>query len=228
VTVALAGLLLAVVRDPKRLTAEGDSPLRGLWTVMRLPALRLILPLMICSYAVSAGIRGSWAGPYLADIHGMDAIGIGQATLWMALTMAIGNFIAGPLAQRLGQLKWVVLPVNVAGALCALALATMTPGPATSVILIASIGLFGATYALLMTHARSFMPVHLTGRGITLMNFFIIGGVGMGQFITARLHTWQIAANGSQALAYDVVFGYYGGALMIALFIYGFSRNVRG
>jgi MFS family permease len=224
-TAGMGALLLAIIKDPPRLETQGDSPLRGILAVLKLPALWVLLPLALCNYAVSAGIRGSWAGPYLADIHGMDAIGIGNATLWMALAMVAGNFAAGPLAQRLGMLKWLVAPVSLLGGLCTLALAVAAPGTAAAVALIAAIGLFGATYALLMAHARTFMPLHLTGRGITLMNFFIIGGVGLGQMVTGRIHSFAFAKYTSLPVAYDAVFLYYAIASLAALAIYAFSRD---
>ena len=37
------------------------------------------------------------------------------------------------------------------------------------------------TYGLQMAHGRSFLPPDLLGRGVTLMNFFNIAGVGIMQ-----------------------------------------------
>jgi len=115
--------------------------------------------------------------------------------------------------------------VSLLGGLCTLALAVAAPGTAAAVALIAAIGLFGATYALLMAHARTFMPLHLTGRGITLMNFFIIGGVGLGQMVTGRIHSFAFAKYTSLPVAYDAVFLYYAIASLAALAIYAFSRD---
>ena len=52
------------------------------------------------------------------------------------------------------------------------------PGLTATTLLFIVIGLAGGSYGLLMAHARAFVPAHLTGRGVTLMNFFSIGGVG--------------------------------------------------
>ncbi|MFT4794397.1 MAG: MFS family permease [Paracoccaceae bacterium] len=227
VTAAIGLGLLAVIKDPTRIHAPGDNALRGLLEVLRLPALRFLIPLALFNYALSAGIRGSWAGPYLEDIYGMDAIGIGQATLWMALAMVAGNFIVGPLSNRFGTIKGVLLPMNGAGVGCTLALALSNPSAGTASILFALIGLCGASYALLMTHAKAYLPLHLTGRGVTLMNFFGIGGVGLGQIVTGRIHSFATAEFAEPGIAYDLVFGYYAVALTAALFIYAFSSDVR-
>jgi MFS family permease len=226
-TAAIGMGLLALIKDPPLLRAPGDRAWKGILEVLRLPALRFLIPLALFNYALSAGIRGSWAGPYLADVHGMDAIGIGQATLWMALAMVAGNFIVGPLSNRLGTIKWLLLPLNGAGVGCTLALALSNPSAGTAAALLALIGLFGASYALLMTHAKAYLPLHLTGRGVTLMNFFGIGGVGLGQIVTGRIHSFASAESAAPALAYDAVFGYYAAALAAALFIYAFSSDVR-
>ena len=221
----MGAALLVLVKDPELSAPEGDSPLKGFVAVLKIRALWLLLPLALTNYAVSAGIRGSWAGPYLADIHGLDAGGIGDVVLWMALGMVAGSFLVGPLAERLGTTKWVVLPLNLVNAACALALATLSPGLEAAGALLAAVGLFGATYPLLMAHARSFVPLHLTGRGITMMNFFSIGGVGLGQFVTSEIHSFADAAWDSAPLAYGAAFGYYALALLLALAVYGFSRD---
>ena len=75
-----------------------------------------------------------------------------------------------------------------AGARIALALHPM-PGLAATTLLLIVIGLAGGSYGLLMAHARAFVPAHLTGRGVTLMNFFSIGGVGAMQFATGGVVT---------------------------------------
>ncbi|MGG7564658.1 MFS transporter [Rhodovulum sp. DZ06] len=225
--VAIGGLVLTMVKDPPLAAEAGDSPLRGFVAVMKLRILWWLIPLGIFNYAVSAGLRGSWAGPYFEDVHGLDAEGIGAVTLWMALAMVAGNFVVGPLAHRLGTTKWVVFTLNLAAAGCTGALALGGTGEAAAAWLFGLIGLCGATYALLMAQARSFVPLHLTGRGVTLMNFFSIGGVGLGQIVTARIHSFADATWSSGALAYQAVFGYYALALLGALAIYLFSRDAR-
>jgi hypothetical protein len=37
-----------------------------------------------------------------------------------------------------------------------------------------------------MAHARSFMPVHLLGQGVTIMNLGFMGGAGLGQWLSGR------------------------------------------
>ena len=64
----------------------------GFRDLLRMRVLWPIIPLTALNYAPAAGIRGLWAGPYLADVYGADALIIGQATLFMALAMIAGSF----------------------------------------------------------------------------------------------------------------------------------------
>ena len=51
------------------------------------PRFLLLVPLTLAHYAPVAGVRGLWAGPYLADVFGLDAVGIGNVTLAMGVAM---------------------------------------------------------------------------------------------------------------------------------------------
>jgi len=93
-----------------------------------------------------------------------------------------------------------------------------------SVALLAIIGLFGATFPVIVAHARSFIPAHLAGRGVTLLNLFGIGGVGIMQFGSGPLHAAVSAQSGSQA-AYATLFAFFGLAIVFGVVIYLFSRD---
>lgn len=185
------------------------------------------MPLTALNYAPAAGIRGLWAGPYLADVYGADALAIGQVTLFMALAMVAGSFVYGPLDTLFGTRKWVAVAGN------ALALATLVffaLNPVTSIgtttLILVVIGMTGGSYGLLMAHGRAFMPQHLTGRGVTLLNFFSIGGVGVMQFATGPVVTANAVAGEPQA-AYAALFWFYALTVGLAIVIYLFARDAR-
>ena len=106
----------------------------------------------------------------------------------MALAMVAGNFIYGPLDQVFRTRKWIAVVGNCFG-IAALFWLAFHPGGGiyADTALFAIIGLCGASYGLLIAHARAFVPAHLTGRGVTLMNFFSIGGVGTMQFASGAV-----------------------------------------
>ena len=223
VSVAVAAGLWVRVEDPPR--AEGVAG-GSVLDVLRIRALWLILPLILVNYAPSAGIRGLWIAPYLGDVYGADAAAIGRATLIMGVAMILGTFAYGPLDRLLGTRKWVVFGGNVVVALGCGTLALVPEGGFWfSVALCAVVGMFGLAFPVIMAHGRSFIPAHLTGRGVTLMNLFSIGGVGLFQIVTGRLHGTAEAAAVSAVYPYQVLFGFFSALIVLGLLAYAFSRD---
>ena len=224
---ALAVALL--VRDPAEPGGSSgpSSGFAGYRELLRLRVLWPIIPLTMLNYAPTSGVRGLWAGPYLADVYGADAIVIGQVTLFMALAMVAGSFLYGPLDTIFRTRKWVAAGGN-AMSLLALVYLTLVPVPgiAGTTVLFVIVGLCGSSYGLLMAHARAFVPPHLTGRGVTLMNFFAIGGVGAMQFATGGVVT-ATAVPGEPATGYAALFAFYVLTLGAALAVYLFARDAR-
>ncbi|MFO7855503.1 MAG: MFS transporter [Paracoccaceae bacterium] len=227
---AAAGTLglvaLAVMRDPPRLETTGaGGALAGYAELLRIRALWPVIPLALFSYAVPVGLRGLWSGPWLAEVHTLDTLALGQAILWMAIAMTAGNFAFGPLDRLLGTRKWVLVGANavVAALIWALALGPAAGGPAAAAVILAAIGFFGGTYAVMSAHFTAFAPARLTGRAVTLLTVFTIGGAGLGQLITGAIHE----ASGAGPEAYGPVFLWYAGTLTIALGIYLFSRDAK-
>ena len=228
ITLAIAACAFALVRDPVRSAAQsGATGFAGYGELLRVRALWPLFPLAAVNTAAAVGIRGLWAGPYLADVYGATSIAIGQVTLFMALAMVAGNFIYGPLDTIFGTRKWVMVGGNVLSVIAVLWL-TLHPGQglvADTVVLMV-IGCCGANYGLMMAHARPFLPPHLTGRGMTLMNFFCIGGIGIMQLATGAVVT-AATEPGDPHAAYTALFLFYAAVLGTALSIYLFSRDAR-
>lgn len=227
VTVAVALLLGLLVRDPHSGAREAGaaSGLSGYLALLRMPVLWAIIPLTALNYAPAAGIRGLWAGPYVADVYGADMLTIGNVTFLMALAMVAGAFVYGPLDTLFRTRKWVAVGGN------GVSLATLVwlaldpaPGLASSTVLLVVIGMSGGAYGLLMAHARAFFPPDLIGRGVTLMNFFAIGGVGAMQFATGAVMTQSLVAEDA-AGGYRALFAFYAVMLALALGAYLFSRD---
>ncbi|WP_299139246.1 MFS transporter [uncultured Tateyamaria sp.] len=218
-TVALG--VLITVRDPARAEAAGDGSLLDL---LRMPVLWLIIPIMFVNYAPVAAVRGLWIGPYLRDVFDLQTSQIGVATLVMSLAMIVGTLAYGPLDRLLGTRKWVVFGGNTLTIVLLAGLITQTDRSATlSIAMMAAIGFFGASFPVIIAHARSFFPAHLTGRGVTLMNLFGIGGVGVMQFFSGQLHTAY--AGGAPAAPYTAIFVFFAVALAFGVAIYALSRD---
>ena len=218
--VVAAGIALTV-HDP----AKPESDMRGsVFDLLKMPVLWLILPLMFVHYAPAGAIRGLWIGPYLRDVFDASQSQIGMATLLMGLAMILGVVMYGPLDRVMGSRKWVNVGGNALTAAAVLTLWAMPQaGMWTAVALMCAVGLFGASFPMMVAHGRSFVPPHLTGRGVTLLNLFGIGGVGLMQFVTGRLHAG--AQGGDVAAPYAAIFGFFGLALIAGLAVYVFSRD---
>lgn len=226
VTLAVAIALAVFVRDPERVArTEGEEgtlrelmAIRGLWPV---------LPLMTVAYAPAAAVRGLWAGPYMAQVHGADTAGIGLATLAMGLAMVAGNFAYGPLDRIVGSRKWGVFGGVLLSACCLAILARHPDMPyAAGVAVVAALGFFGSAFPAIMAHGRSFLPPHLIGRGVSFINMFGIGGAGILQFGSRSVYRWAGGAD-APAHTYAVLYTFFLVPVLIGLALYLFSRNIR-
>lgn len=219
VTAVVALAQWRFVQDPPALGA--DSPKGSLLDVLRIPGVWLILPLLFVNYAPAAGLRGLWVGPFVRDVFGAD---VGTITLFMALAMVAGSFAYGPMDRLFGTRKGVVLVGNL-GAVAAL-MALWAVGAQTlwvSAALLAAVGFLGLSFPLIMAHGRSFFPPHLLGRGVTLLNMFSIGGVGVLQVASKRV--WADAQSGTAAAPYEALFLFFGLLLLAGCVVYLFSTD---
>ncbi|PRY93340.1 putative MFS family arabinose efflux permease [Hasllibacter halocynthiae] len=213
----IAGAIALTVRDP----APADGGGRGsVLDLLRTPALWPILLLMAVNYAPAAGLRGLWIGPFMTDLHGPATVG--AATLAMAIAMIAGSLLYGPLERLARRRKPLLLAGNLAGAATCLLLAAFVHMPAAAAVAcFALIGLAGGSYPVMMAHGRAFMPAHLTGRGVTLMNLFSIGGAGAMQAASGPVFR---AAGGAPG-GYAPLLAFFGLALLAGCAAYLLARE---
>jgi predicted MFS family arabinose efflux permease len=220
-TLAIAALIAALVRDPAR---ENGGPKGSLLDLLKMPALWPVLIMMVACYAPAAGLRGLWVGPYYTDVFGADAGQIGTVTLIMGLAMVAGNFAYGPLDRLLKTRKWLVFGGNAMVLVCLVGLWTMPQaGGWTTALLLSGVGFFGASFPMVIAHGRAFFPTHLVGRGVTLLNLFGIGAAGIMQVVTGRLHA--ATATSPATAPYAALFAFFAGLVLVGLIIYAFSRD---
>ena len=226
VTLVLALCTLALVQDPPRAEGAGKGGRDGYLTILAMPHLWPLLPILFFSYAVAGGLRGIWAGPYLTDVHGLDAAGIGSITFTMALAMAVGSFVYGPLDRIVGSRKLVVA-VGLLPTLGAVWWWWANPGMSPTAVTVAlTVMGFGMLYGVLIAQATATVPDHLAGRAATLINFFNMGGVGFMQLVTAQAFSGA-ETPGEPLAGYQAVLTVYAVTITVAWLIYLFSRDVR-
>lgn len=221
ITAAVALVILTLVRDPARLSTAREGSVLEL---LRLPVIWPILVMMAVCYMPIAALRGFWVGPYFADVHGVDQIGIGRISLWIGLAMAAGNFAYGPLDRWLGTRKWVIFGGNFVTLVCLVGLWRFAAAPpAVATALLVAAGFFGASFPMVIAHGRAFFPPHLMGRGVTLLNLFGIAPIGLAQLLTGNIHAATGAA--SPAAPFQAVFLFFAVATAAGLAVYLMAQD---
>ena len=188
--------------------------------LLKISDLWFIFPLVLIHYAPVAGIRGLWIGPYISDTFSGDG-NLAFATTAMSLSMIAGTFAYGPTDRIFGTRKWIIF---IGSSICLVSIVSLalveqiTFG--ISVSLFCILGFFGMSYPLMIAHGRSFSPEHLTGRCVTLLNMFAIGGAGLFQFLSGKLFRFTFETEGSTSAAYTTIFLFYASSLFIGLLLY--------
>ena len=216
-TIFISLFLLFTVKNPdvkyKRTVSSG-----GFGSILKSKDILLIAPIAIICYAPVAGLRGIWLGPYFEKKFEASIDEIGTIGLIMSLGMIFGTFFYGPLDRIFKTRKWIVLIGNF---ICLLSVAALSFLPELSynfaIVSFALVGFFGVSFPVVVAHGRSFVPIELSGRGVTLMNLFAIGGVGVFQALSGLVFEWT----GD----FGAVFSMYFISILIGLTVYFWSKD---
>lgn len=225
-TIAIGLAIYQFVKDPVQETTSDNPSDRGSFlTLLKLRALWPIFPIMAVAYAIPAGLRGYWIAPYLSGVYGLDSAAIGTLTLWMALAMIAGSIAYGPLDRWSPSRKWLNVCGGAIVVVCMFVLAIWTASSlflTTAMLMVC--GFAGMGYPVLMAHARQFFPPQAVGRGVTLLNFFSVGGVGVMQWTTAAIIRDEAIQN-TPLHAFQTLFWFYAICLTIVLALYLAARE---
>ena len=216
-TIFISLFLLFTVKNPdvkyERTVSSG-----GFGSILKSKDILLIAPIAIICYAPVAGLRGIWLGPYFEKKFEASIDEIGTIGLIMSLGMIFGTFFYGPLDRIFKTRKWIVLIGNF---VCLLSVAALSFLPELSynfaIVSFALVGFFGVSFPVVVAHGRSFVPIELSGRGVTLMNLFAIGGVGVFQALSGLVFEWT----GD----FGAVFSMYFISILIGLTVYFWSKD---
>jgi MFS family permease len=225
---ALVGVLFyLLVRDrppgpseePK---PEALGPIEGVRRVLATPGLLRVLALFLVAYAAFAAVMLVWAGPYLHDVHGLDALERGQVLFGMAVVQTLAGLVIGPLDRFFNTRKWVAVG-NAAVALATLAALALVPGISTTwaillLLLLSSVSAYGS---VMLAHIRSHFPDHLAGRGATTGNMAQLVGAALLAIVTGFIPAlFAHAGPGYSPLAYRWIFATLAIALGMGLAVY--------
>ena len=216
-TIFISLLLLFTVKNPD-IKYESSVSSGGFWSILKSKDILFIAPIAIICYAPVAGLRGIWLGPYFEKKFEASIDEIGTIGLIMSLGMIFGTFFYGPLDRIFKTRKWIVLIGNF---ICLLSVAALSFLPELSynfaIISFALVGFFGMSFPVVVAHGRSFVPMELSGRGVTLMNLFAIGGVGVLQALSGLVF--------ERTGDFGAVFSVYFILILIGLVVYFWSKD---
>lgn len=233
---ALVGIgFLVLVRDAPPGSVQMPHPpetlraaLGGFIAILKLPGLGRVLGLQAVAYAVMATIMGLWAGPYLHDVHGLDPIARGNVLIAMAIAQFSGVLVFGPLDRAFDTRKWVAVAGATATALVLLALAAHpTPPTWLAIGLIVTLCAVSSYGVVVVSHARTFYPDRLVGRGATTANMAQLLGCALVPVVTGYIPgLFPTTPAGYSPIAYQWIFATIAATLLAGLAVYLFSRDV--
>ena len=230
VLAALAGALFFLfVRDrppgeaPAAVTAEQQpGAIEGLRQILALPHILPMFALFGVAYGAVATISGLWAGPYLKDIHGLDAPARGLVLTGMATVQMTSIFVFGPLDGLFNTRKGIIVAGAVVTLLMMIALAAFEAPPLwLAVGLLTAISAASAYGTVVLAHMRAHFPDHLAGRGATTGNIAQLAGAALLPILTGFIPPlFGSTGLGYAPEAYRLIFASLAACLAVGLAVY--------
>ena len=139
-----------------------------------------IVPLSFFLTGTLLGFQGLWSGPYLFDVLGLSNVETGNVLLLLGIGSTIGFALSGWLADRFGLAR-VLVAVSLVFVASQYALA-VTPSLGMVRVLYFVFGLTGAFNIMTVAQARQIFPLTMTGKAVSAVNLFSIGGTFLLQW----------------------------------------------
>lgn len=141
-----------------------------------------IAPLNFSLLGAMLAVQGLWGGPYLTDVIGMSEIEAGNPLLAMGAGVAIGYFACGWLADRYGARRVMIIG-TIMSLLCQSSFVLPIARPLSALfVAYFAFGLTGALNIVLLAQIRMVFPPTMSGRAVTAINLFGIGGTALIQW----------------------------------------------
>lgn len=236
VNALLVGQMYFLVRDaPPDHPYHGEARetlgaiFRGLGEVLARGAIWPMLALAFVSLSMVLTIRALWAGPYLADVFGLDAIARGNMLLVFTIAMLIGNVGFGPLDRLFDRRKPVVLAGAAISAAALIGLALLPEASLfVAMALLCVLGVACNYIVVIFAHGRALFPMRLVGRAVTLVNCINMFGIAVMQVITGFIiRSFPAGGGGAPEIAYRAMFGFLAVCLVCGMLVYTRSKDIR-
>ncbi len=211
---------------------EGGNPLKGLGRLVRMPAYWGISLATFCRFGSVMALQGLWAGPYLMEGLGLDAVQAGNVLLLLSLGGMLGMPLFGRISDRvLRSRKRVVVPSLFFFALL-MALLALFPRGAHLLLLFAVfalLGMFSGAGQVMYAHIKELVPRGSTATALTGINLFTMLGPAAMMQLTGLL-MGPGAAGGAGPEPFHPIWYFLAGTLLFSGLVYCLvpdSRQLR-
>ncbi|MCW5750407.1 MAG: MFS transporter [Alphaproteobacteria bacterium] len=229
----IAGLLVVIalrfIKDhPQSHVATADSTetllqsLGGFLRVLREPAVRPILIVSLVLYTPMQMTVGLWGGPFLLEVHGLDAITRGHVLFVVFACHLVAALGFGALERLFNSRKWLVVTCASLQSVQFLLLGWIGgESLPLAIALMIGIGLLAPVYLVSTVHCQSMFPRALTGRAVATVTALSVCGV----FLTQTTSSFVVRAFADPGLigsdaAYRAVFMAISAVFVLVALIY--------
>ena len=211
--------------DQERRTASKETmrdSLRGVLEILRHPQTPFLFAIQFSGYAVFICILGLWGAPYLTGVHGASVTTSGWILFAMAISVMIGQVAWGPMDRLLNSRK---LPITVGALSVSACLATLALWPSPPLFAVSTIFVLLAFFTgytpIALVQGRSVYPIHLVGRGMTVLNTGVMLGVFFYQIATGTIiGFFEVDQSTRPETGFRAVFGFLSVSLLATVLFY--------
>jgi predicted MFS family arabinose efflux permease len=175
----------------------------GLAAVMKSRTFWRMTPVSALCNGTLLAMQGLWAGPWLADVAGLDRQGVALSLAAIPPALVAGFFLIGLIAERLARRGVPAERVAGVGIIVSLLtqLGLVFNVPLPPVLLWCLFGFSGTAALVYYSVLTAHFGVHLAGRVNTAVNVFAFGyafaaqwalGIIIGLFPTGELGTYRV------------------------------------
>jgi MFS family permease len=188
-----------------------------------------VAPWAVTAQAAYLSIFGLWSGPWLRDVAGFNRENVADTLFAVTITMMLGYFSSGALADRLRRHGMTTMAVAAIGMILFLGIQGLMLFPIKTLTLSywLAFGFFGAFCILPYAVLSQYFPTRLTGRATTTLNLLVFMGAFSAQWgIGIIINLWPETPTGGYAVAgYQSSFAVLVALQVLALFWYVFFRD---
>jgi predicted MFS family arabinose efflux permease len=234
VTVAVAGLIFAVVPESAAPRAGGGLPeqVRSVVRIYRDRTFWKLAPLLATTAGTHIAIQTLWAGPWFRDVTGFDRNGVARHLMVMALAFLVGILLSGAVADwfmRRGVGLLTVMIGFLSVFLCA-QLAIVLQLTSVNLVMWAVFGMSGQGAILAYPWLSSHFGAALSGRTNTAVNLLVFLTAFVVQYAIGEIiDLFPTAADGGyDPRGYQLGFGVFLAVQALALAWYLLADRIRG